>query len=451
MKRRQFISTVGLGVGAYSIFPNIGMSWEGIPSRKGKIISGRKLNIACVGIGGRGQDDIKGLAHENIMALCDVNKGAEQKKTIDKFPEAKVYTDYRKMLLEMDEQIDAVLVATPDHMHFPIAMMAMQMGKHVYVEKPIAHTVEEARIMTRVAREKNIISQCGNQGHAGEGVRNCVEWVRAGVIGNITEVHAWTNRPLTSGYYKWYQGVEKPTEAEPVPSELDWNLWLGVAPYRDYHSHYVPKKWRGWWDFGGCALGDMGCHILDGSFWALDLKYPVSVEVDQKGATKESGPLESTIIYSFPTRNAMPPVKVFWYDGGRKPPVPVGLEKDKGLGNNGFYMVGDKGVILSDGDYCQSPQLVPQTAMKEFLAHRPEKTIARVPNGNQFVEWTKACKGEGPMPGSNFDYSGPLSEMILMGNLAVRINKKIEWDGPNMICTNLPEVNQLVKKNYRAF
>jgi len=336
-------------------------------------------------------------------------------------------------------------VATPDHMHFPVAAMAMQMGKHVYVEKPIAHTVAEARKMTELAREKEVVTQCGNHGHANEGTRLLVEWVRAGAIGSVHEVHCYTDRPI------WPQGIDRPAGSEPVPENLDWNLWLGAAPRRPYQSCYAPFKWRGWWDFGCGALGDMGCHIMDPAFWALDLKYPTSVAAVSSPVNAETAPKWSVVTYQFPARGSMPPVKLVWYDGRKTPPRPEALEKDRGFGGNGFYMVGDKGSILSGSIYCTGPRLIPETAMRAFIAQPPEKTIPRVPGANPWQEWIRACKGEGPAPGSNFDYSGPLSEMVLMGNLAVRTGKKVEWDGPNMRCTNLPDANKLVRKQYRVF
>jgi len=452
MRRRDFLKTAGAGVVGYSLLPDIGMAWAEVPSRNANIIEGRKLNIACVGIGGRGAQNLGGMAGENIVALCDVQMGDEQRKSAAKFPDAKVYKDYRKMLMEMDDQIDAVVVSTPDHTHFPVAMMALQMGKHTYVEKPISHTIEEARKLTEMARKKGAVTQCGNGGHAREGIRRLVEWVRADAIGDVREVHVWTYRPVKQGPYAWTQGLERPSERMPVPANLDWNLWLGPAPYRDYHSQYMPGKWRGWWDFGAGVLGDMGCHMLDAPFWALDLKYPERVEVDQEGATKESGPVHATVTYSFPARGKRPPVKVFWYENGRKPPRPEGLEEGRKLSTGGMYMVGDKGVIMDQSDYCNSPRLVPETAMRAFAKNGlPEKTIPRVPSGSSHLEWIKACKGEGPKPGSNFDYSGPLTEMVLMGNLAVRMDAPIEWDGENMVCTNLKEANDLVSKKYRVF
>jgi len=445
MRRREFIKAAALGLGAYALLPGRDVAWANAPARNGKLVRGRKLNIACVGIGVRGRQDVDGVKRENIVALCDVNLAEEQRKVVASLPGAKVYRDYRKLLLELDEQIDAVVVATPDHMHFPVAMMAMQMGKHVYVEKPIAHTVAEARQMTELARQKQVVTQCGNQGHANEGTRLLVEWVRAGAIGGVREVHCWTNRPV------WPQGLGRPAAAEPVPDTLDWNGWLGVAPERPYHSCYLPFKWRGWWDFGCGALGDMGCHIMDAAFWALDLKHPTSVEATAAPVNRETAPKWSVVTYQFPARGALPPVKLVWYDGGKLPPRPKALEQERKLGGNGFYVLGDQGCILGGPIYCESVRMVPETAMQAYLPKRPAKTLPRVPGGNQWQEWIKACKGEGPPPGSNFDHSGPLTEMVLMGNLALRTGQRVEWDGPNMRCTNRPEANELVRKKYRAF
>ncbi|MCX6996713.1 MAG: Gfo/Idh/MocA family oxidoreductase [Kiritimatiellaeota bacterium] len=445
MRRREFLKTAGLGLSAYALLPGFRVSRADIPSRKGRSIQGRKLNIACVGIGGRGKQDVDGVKRENIVALCDVHMTEVLQTVAASHPGAKVHRDYRKMLREMDEQIDAVVVSTPDHMHFPVAMLAMQMGKHVYVEKPIAHTVAEARQMTELARAQQVVTQCGNQGRANEGSRLLVEWVRAGAIGGVREVHCWTNRPI------WPQGLDRPTMVEAVPDTLDWNGWLGVAPERPYNACYLPFKWRGWWDFGCGALGDMGCHIMNAPFWALDLKYPTSVEAVSSPVNRETAPKWSIVTYQFPARGAMPPVKLVWYDGGKMPPRPKELDAEQRLGGNGCYLIGDQGCILSPAIYCESVRLVPETAMQAFLPQRPAKTIPRIPGSNQWQEWIKACKGEGPPPGSNFDYSGPLSETVLMGNLALKTGKKVEWDGPNMRCTNLPEANELVRKKYREY
>jgi predicted dehydrogenase len=322
--------------------------------------------------------------------------------------------------------------------------MAMEMGKHVFVQKPLTHTLWEARELTRLARKHKVATIMGNQGRAGEGIRLMREWVQAGAIGPVHEVHIWTNRPI------WPQGLERPTEVQPVPDTLDWNLWLGTAPVRPYNKAYLPKWWRGWWDFGCGALGDMGCHIMDASFYALDLGSPVSVEAVSSGVNSESAPLWSIITYQFPARNGMPPVTVKWYDGGKLPPRPKDLEADRKLPRGGQILLGEKGTIMDATDYCWSPRIIPEEKMREFLPHRPPATIARVPKGNHYQEWIRACKG-GPAAGSNFDYAGPLSEMVLLGNLALRVGKKIEWDGPNLRVSNVPEANLLVRNELRKY
>lgn len=402
----------------------------------------RKLRIACVGCGGKGTSDIAGVADEEIVALCDVDK-MRGMASFRKFPGAKLYKDYRQMLLEMNDQIDAVVVSTPDHMHFPIAYMAIQMGKHVYVQKPLSHTIWEARTLTEAAHKYGVITQMGNQGHAKEGTRLLKEWVQAGAIGPVREIHFWTNRPI------WPQGLTRPTEAMTPPASLDWNRWLGVAPERPYNECYLPFSWRGWWDFGCGALGDMACHIMDAGFWAVDLKYPVSVEAESEGGTEESAPKSSIITYQFPARGNQPPVTVKWYDCGNLPPHPKELEADRKISpGGGQILIGDNGAIMDTSSYCEGPRLIPETKMQAFK--RPEKTIPRVPDGDPYKEWITACKG-GPMPGSNFDHSGPLTEMVLLGNLAIRLKKKIEWDGPNMKPTNAPEAQRLIRKQYRVF
>jgi len=449
--RRDFIRVAGIGVAASAfcgrsgadILPGAASAVSNKVIRKGKLITpDRKLNIACIGCGGKGAEDVSSVSSENIVALCDVDsKRADA--IFKRFPDVPKFKDYRKMLVEMDDKIDAVTVTTPDHTHFPAAMMAMQMGKHVYVQKPLTHTVWEARTLTETAKEHEVVTQMGNQGHAYEGCRLLKEWLQAGAIGNVHEVHIWTNRPI------WPQGIKRPLEVEQVPSTLDWNLWLGVAPERPYNSCYLPFKWRGWWDFGCGALGDMGCHMMDASFWALDLKYPVSVEAKSDGNNEETAPESSIVTYKFPARGSMPPVTVKWYDGGKLPPRPHDLGKESKLAAGGQYLVGDKGVMMGFGDYCDSVRLIPEAKMKSFK--RPGKTIPRVPEGNPYMEWINACKG-GPKPGSNFvDHSGPLTEMVSLGNLAIRTGKKIEWDSKLMRCKNLPEADKLVRLAHRVF
>ena len=413
--------------------------------RKGRLVKDRKLNIACIGCGGKGQGDVHAVGGENIVALCDVD-AVRAGETFGRFPNVKKYKDFRQMLIEMDDQIDAVTVSTPDHTHFPAAMMAIEMGKHVFVQKPLTHTVWEARELALAARKHGVVTQMGNQGHAGEGTRLLREWIQAGVIGPVREVHAWINHPGKGGRDFL---SDRPKDTPPVPEGLDWNRWLGVAPARPYHPAYVPFKWRGWWDFGSCCLGDMGCHVMDAAFWALDLKYPASVEAEAVGANDETGPDWSIVTYQFPARGHMPPAKVVWYDGGKKPPRPKDLEEERPMSQHGQLLLGDRGTILDSGAYCDSPKLIPRAKMREFLPKRPPKTIPRV-KGGPHKEWIRACKG-GPKPGSNFEHSGPLTEMVLLGSLAIRTGKKIEWDGENMRCTNVPEVNKLVRKMYRKF
>jgi predicted dehydrogenase len=349
------------------------------------------------------------------------------------------------MLEELDDQIDAVTVTTPDHMHFPVAMAAIAMGKHVFVQKPMSHTIWEARTLMEAARRHRVVTQMGIQGHAGEGIRLLKEWTNADAIGPVHEVHLWTNRPV------WPQGLSRPADTPPVPDTLDWNLWLGTAPERPYHPAYAPFRWRGWWDFGCGALGDIGCHSMDAAFWVFNLGSPRRIEAEAEGATAESGPKRSKLVYHFPERDGMPPLKLYWYDGNLKPPRPTELEPGRTLPDRigGQLFVGEKGTILSQDVYCSSPRIIPESSMRAFLPNRPEKTIPRSPGGHK--EWIAACKGEGPKPGADFDYSAPLTEMVLLGNLAIRTGKTIEWDSARLRCINVPEANALVRQPHREF
>ena len=442
MDRRQFLKTAGLAAAAMAIGSRAALA-ETTSRQKRYCDPNRKLRIACVGCGGKGAVDIAGVGGEEIVALCDVDRERGM-ETFRKHPRVKLYKDYRQMLTELGDKIDAVVVSTPDHMHFPIAYMAIQMGKHVYVQKPLTHTIWEARMLTEAAHKYGVIAQMGNQGHANEGTRLLKEWVQSGEIGTVREIHWWTNRPI------WPQGLTRPTETDTVPSMLDWNRWLGVAPERPYNNCYLPFKWRGWWDFGCGALGDMGCHVMDAAFWALDLKYPTSVEASSEGATAESAPKSSVITYQFPARGSMPPVTAKWYDGGgrKEMPRPKDLEADRPMPSGGQLLIGDKGSIMDTSDYCTGPRLIPEARMQTFK--RPPKTIPRIPGGDPYKEWIAGCKG-GPLPGSNFDHAGPLTEMVLLGNLAIRLGKKIEWDGPNMKPLNAPEAEKLIRKPYRIY
>lgn len=446
--RRQFVKATA-ATAAFTIVPRhvLGGAQQTAPSDK--------LNIAAVGVGGMGKNNIKAVAAtENIVALCDVDQKYAA-PVYELYPNAKRYVKFQEML-EKQKDIDAVIIATPDHSHAIVAMAAMQLGKHVYVQKPISHSVYEARKMTEAARQYNVQSQMGNQGHSGDGTRLICEWIWSGAIGQVREVHAWTNRPV------WPQGVEveRPSETPPVPDTLNWDLWLGPAPYRDYHPTYLPNSWRAWWDFGTGSLGDLGCHVLDAVFWALKLKYPVSVEGnistywggfwEYTEPKNETYPRSSIVRYNFPAREDLPPVDVTWWDGGLMPPRPKELEEGRRMGDEdgGLLFIGDKGTMMT-GCYGKNPRLIPEKAMQEFA--RPEPSIPRIPNGisGHEMDWVRACK-EGTPASSNFDYSGPLSEMVLMGNLAVRFPyKKLLWDGENMQITNDEAANAYVKREYR--
>ena len=437
ISRRDFMN-VAAAAAAFTVVPH---SVLGGP---GNTAASDKLNVAGVGIGGMGKSNVRACESENIVALCDVDwdyaAGA-----FKQYPNARKWKDYRKMLDEQKD-IDAVVIATPDHSHAVVAMEAMKRGKHVYVQKPLTRTVWEARMLTEAARKYKVATQMGNQGHSGDGVRLICEWIWNGAIGDVTEVHAWTNRPV------WPQGIGRPTDKPDVPETLDWDLWVGPSPMRPYHPAYLPFKWRGWWDFGCGALGDMACHVIDPVFWALKLKYPTSVEACASKVNDETFPLASIVHFEFPEREGMPPVKLHWYDGGLKPPRPEELEPGRRLeqAQSNVLFMGTKG-ILRCGEYGDNPRLIPESLMKAY--DRPDPTLPRIPGSSSGHEqdWVKACKGGAPAC-SNFDYSGPLTEAVVMGNLAIRkeiLGKKLLWDGENMHMTNDEKANEYVRPNYR--
>jgi len=435
MSRRDFLGSTAAAAAAFTIVPRHVLGGPGYTSPNDK------LNIACIGIGGKGASDVAKVATENIVALCDVDerRGAE---TFKLHPKAKKYHDFRKMLDENDKIIDAVTVTTPDHTHAVIAMTAIKMGKHVFCQKPLTHTIYEARKLAEAAREAKVITQMGNQGHAGEGGRLINEWIWDGAIGAVREAHTWTNRPI------WPQGIDRPKEIPSVPASMDWNLWLGPAPFRPYHPAYAPFSWRGWWDFGTGALGDMGAHIMDHAYWALKLGHPTSVEASSTPFTSESYPMASVVRYQFPARGDMPPVTLTWYDGGLMPPRPDELEPGRRMGDSGggVLFVGDKGKLMCSV-YGRNPRLIPESRMKEYK--RPPKTIPRSPGIHE--EWIESCKTGKPTT-SNFDYASALTETMLLGNIAIRMQgkfTKLEWDGPNMKITNVEEANQYLHTEYR--
>jgi predicted dehydrogenase len=422
------------------------MAFTIIPSHVLAQPPSEKLNVASIGAGGMGAGNTRAAAAAgaNIVALCDVD-WAKAEESFKRFPKAKKYKDFRKML-DNEKSIEAVIVATPDHFHTVAAMAAMRRGKHVYVQKPLTRLVSEARALTEAARKYKVVSQMGNQGHSGNGVRDICEWIWAGVIGEVKEVHAWTNRPV------WPQGIDRPKGEDPVPDTLDWDLWIGPAPMRPYvKGVYNPFSWRGWWDFGGGALADMACHVLDPVFWALKLKYPTSVEASCTPVNKETYPLASVVHYQFPAREDMPAVKVHWYDGGMKPERPEVLEIDRKLNqaSSNVLFMGSKGVLRC-GEYGDNPQLLPYERMREFTKNKPAQTLTRIKTSHE-GNWIEACKTGGKAT-SNFDYSGPLTEMVTMGNLAIRpenVGKKLLWDGENMRVTNDEGANDFVQMHYR--
>lgn len=436
--RRQFMGVTGAALMARA-FPSLGS--DSTPPRLGSLVTDRKINIACVGCGGKGASDIASVSGENIVGLCDVN-ALNAYAAGAKHPKARIFRDWREMLCTLDDQIDAVVVSTPDHMHFPIAMMAMEMGKHVYVQKPMAHTVTEARLMLEQARRHKVITQMGNQGHSNEGTRRLKELIEADVIGEVREVHLWTNRPV------WPQNQKFPavTGHNPPPT-LDWNRWLGVAPWRPYNSVFQPFAWRGWWEYGTGAIGDMGCHTMDACFWALELGAPTHVAATVEGGDEYSCPAGSVITYSFPARGTRPPVTVKWFDGCCKPPRPKELEAGFELSGSGQLYFGSKGVIMAPGDYCENPYLIPRSAQRALK--RPPKTLPRVPNGHD-QNWLDGIRGRIEAPVSNFEYASPLTEMALLGAIAVRARTSFNWDSATLRCDN-PAAQRYVDKTYRMF
>jgi hypothetical protein len=378
------------------------------------------------------------MATENIVALCDVD-WKKASGTFDRFPNATKYTDYR-MLLDKEKNIDAVMIATPDHMHAPVAVAAMHVGKHVYVEKPMAHSIEEARVMTKLAQDAGLVTQMGNNGHAGEGLRLTREWIQAGAIGKVTEVHCWSDRP---GRF-WKQGLDRPTETPPVPEQLEWDLWLGAAKSRPYHPAYHPRAWRGWIDFGTGALGDMAIHNMDPAFYALDLGRLVATDAKTSLLKPESYPEWNIITYEFAENGQQPKVKIVWYDGGKMPPKPRDMDSGA-LGDNGIYFIGDKGTMVCGG-WSGPPTLYPASRRDTFQL--PPKTIPRS-NGHR-SEWIQACKDNRPHDAkAGFAYSGPFTESLLVGNLAVLLQKRIEWNCDEMVATNAAEAEPLIRKTYR--
>jgi predicted dehydrogenase len=456
--RRDFIKNTTLAASGFFIVPRHVLG-------RGFIAPSDKLNIAGIGVGGKGEDDLKEFAkspNANIVALCDVDD-RQAVKSRERFPKARYYKDYREMLEKEGKNIDAVSVSTPDHTHAVATLAAMQLGKHVYVQKPLTHDIYEARMLTQAAKKYKVVTQMGNQGASGNGVRKMMEWYRAGAIGDATEIYCWTNRPI------WPQGFGKPTTKDEIPKELDWKLWLGPNEWEEYHKEFVPFNWRGYTSFGTGALGDMGCHIIDPAFKTVGLGYPSEVECSivnlyeqmwNASYHPDSFPAAATLKLRFPQPGGKKDVLLRWMDGGIRPERPDELGPDEEMGDwgGGAIIVGTKGKMMCS-TYGNNPKLLPT---KRTTEDKTPETIARVPEGH-YVQWINAAMaGYGKKElSSSFDYAGPLTETILMGNLALQAwnvkdakggfpgRKKLLWDAKEMKITNFDSANQFVKRDYK--
>lgn len=475
--RRQFIQTGALAATGFFIVP------RHVLGGRGFIAPSDKLNIAGVGVAGKGFSDTNNSFNNganNIVALCDVDWGREQvKQNFEKHPKAKRYKDFREMLDKEGNTIDAVTVSTADHTHAVVAMAAMQRGKHVYVQKPLTHNIHEARMLTEAARKYKVVTQMGNQGSSNPQQNQMIEWFNKGLIGKVHTIHLWTNRPV------WPQGIPVPPAASDVPADLDWDLWLGPAQKVGYTPAYHPFKWRGWWNFGAGALGDIGCHIMDVPFRVLGIGSPSEVEasigsVFLKDWTPEyipeGCPPSSHVQMKFPaTAKNKQEITMTWSDGGIRPFRPEFLPEGESLpegGQNGMLMIGDKG-LMTCALYGNDPKVYTKSGQK-YEAPKPAATdpnVKPVPEYGHQILWTEACKAghnskEHKALTSSFDFSGPLTESVLMGNLAIRSynvrvakadgkgfdypgRKKLMWDGKNMKITNFDEANQFVSRPYR--
>lgn len=425
--RRRFMQTsAAIGVGFWAaggVSPRVSLS------------ANEEIRFASVGVGGKGSSDSADAGRSGKMvAIVDIDDSTLGKAG-EKFEGAKKYNDYRKMLDECGKDIDAVTVSTPDHCHAVVASAAMKAGKHAFVQKPLTKSLHEARHLGNLAKEMKVATQMGNQGTAGNDLREQAAICKSGTLGKVTEVHVWTNRPV------WPQGLDKPTDTPPVPANVHWDEWIGPAPKRAFHGAYHPFKWRGWWDFGTGALGDMACHTLNMPFAGLDLRDPTSVQALTSGHNKETYPSWSIITFEFPERNGRPGLIFKWYDGGKKPDA--SLFQGAQVVNSGCLVVGEKGTMYSPGDYASKTQMLGGI-------EKPKVEWTKSPG--HFEEWVRAIKG-GDAAMSNFaDYATPLTETILLGNLAVWaaaekevMGKKIEWDAKSLTAKNAPEVMHIVK------
>lgn len=425
-KRREFLqqSLAGAALAGFAIVPRYVLGGEG------HLPPSEKLNIAGIGVGNRGWTVIRQMEAHNIVAICDVDANYLGKAS-ERYPNARKYNDFRKLIDWEENNLDAVAVCSTDHTHAPASMAALRAGKHVFCEKPLTHSVFEARTIAEAVRGTNLATQMGNEAHSGPNYRRVVELIRAGTIGEVREVHCWCDQA--------WGNFDRPPHKPPVPPNLDWDLWLGPAPHRPYHPCYHPAAWRSWWDFGNGRLGDMGCHMLDLPFWALDLKYPLTVEAEGPPVKPESSPLWVICHWEFPARGDLPPVKLTWYDGGKRP----ALQKEHDMPNyhEGTLFVGSEGMLIADYGHHV---LYPKEKFADF--RRPPQTIPNSPG--HFQQWFAACKTGSPT-GTHFGYSGPLTETVLLGTVAYRTGQRLEWDAENLKVSNCPEANEYIQRGYR--
>ena len=417
--RRDFLRTASVGAAAVGFWTSRSVA--------ASQAANEKLNVGCVGVANRATSNVNGVSGENIVALCDIDDNFLN-AAAKRHSKAKRYNDFRKMLEQ--KNIDAVVVSTADHVHAPASVGAMKLGKHVYCEKPLTHSVYEARVCAETAKKMKVATQMGTQIHAGENYRRVVEIIRSGAIGDVTEVHSWVG--------KAWGGGERPKGSRPVPKHLHWDLWLGPAPERPYYPGvYHPANWRRWWDFGGGTLGDMACHIMDLPFWALELRHPLTVEAVGPEPHPETCPTGLVIHYTFPRGEGKEPLKLTWHDGSKRPRTLAGHS----MPGMGSLFIGTKGQLFSDyGRY----KLYPEAEFKDFKP--PKQTIPR--SIGHYAEWIKACKDGSPTT-CNFDYSGALTEAVLLGNVAYRTGEKLKWDGKELKATNTDKAAQFVRREYR--
>lgn len=446
ISRRSFLRSTGAVAAGVIVIPNF-VSCS----------ANSRVNLAIVGVGGRGahnwpqflDKDNKKLS-ANIVAMCDVNDVAAA-ESYRAMPDVKKYRDFRRMFDEMHKDIDAVIISTPDHTHFAIAMIAMQLGKHVYVEKPMAHNIWQLRTLAKAAKHYNVIAQLGNQGHASNGIRNVKEWVDSGILGDVKEVIAWFNGPDFNPKGYFLKPDHYPPIAQDVPEGLDWDLWLGPAKERAYSPYYLPRFWRSWYDLGNAELGDWACHTLDAPFWALDLGTPnvVESEFSVRSQMPEAFITDQSLLrFEFPARGNKPPVTMKWYEGGLVPENrPEWMLRE--IRGSGMIMVGEKMSVLTGGRPNDARLIMPNEEWDAFKTNGWEQTIPRIPEESPHKEFLAAIRGDGPMPGSDFAYGAGLTEMALVGVLAQRFNTRIEFDTDRMEVSNHPELNAYVKEEVR--